>query len=646
MRFPKWMILVLPAALELSACSHVASQSTDAGPDGSGSDTDTCQDLESPEGCVRFVNGSWLESGDGLTWCTPFVSVQEGIDAAHEAAQGSDSCQVWVTKGTYYIYESDASDTLELKPGVEVYGGFSGDEDSLEKRDWKDHETILDGHRHNESEERAWHVVTGSDDTVLDGLTVTGGFAHMDNEDADYPDRYGGGMYNSECSVIVRNCTFTGNTAQDGAGSAMLLGASAIIEGCAFAGNTADSPFGNGGSGGGLYVGGMSSVSVSDSVFDDNEAGNGAGIGLSPGGELSVAGSTFTNNLASGTGGGLRLSGPQDDQGWFWCVNTLFQGNHANTGGGIITSLSGANVTLEGCDFLENSADWSGGGAELFILEGEISDCDFEGNVASGSGGGLVLYGAEPIVSGCSFIGNSAADGGGGVYLGSGAEPTLSGCTFEGNTSRAGGAIDIQLASPTVRGCVFTGNDTLTDDPGNGGALYIRDSDPFSIENSLFVENRAGGSLGGAIYVEDTELDFRNCTFFENEAEYDPVYAGLGQGGAIYAWGSDTMLRNCLLWGNVPDEIGYSDEPFVVASHSLVSGGFGGEGNIDGDPLFVDSDDDNLHLGAGSPCIDAADGTVAPEFDIEDNERVDDPDSLNSGLGPPWADMGAYEYQP
>jgi len=41
-----------------------------------------------------------------------------------------------------------------------------------------------------------------------------------------------------------------------------------------------------------------------------------------------------------------------------------------------------------------------------------------------------------------------------------------------------------------------------------------------------------------------------------------------------------------------------------------------------------------------------ADGASAPEFDLEGESRADDPDTTNTGLGPPWADMGAYEYQP
>ena len=64
------------------------------------------------------------------------------------------------------------------------------------------------------------------------------------------------------------------------------------------------------------------------------------------------------------------------------------------------------------------------------------------------------------------------------------------------------------------------------------------------------------------------------------------------------------------------------------------------------DPQFVDEAGLNLHLGSTSPAIDAADGTLAPPLDSEGLARIDDPGQSNTGVGPPWADMGAFEYQP
>ncbi len=79
-------------------------------------------------------------------------------------------------------------------------------------------------------------------------------------------------------------------------------------------------------------------------------------------------------------------------------------------------------------------------------------------------------------------------------------------------------------------------------------------------------------------------------------------------------------------------------------SYSNVSGDYGGTGNIDADPLFINDAQGNLRLGEGSPCIDAADGDAAPALDIEGNSRWDDPSATDTGTGTPsYTDMGAYE---
>ena len=59
----------------------------------------------------------------------------------------------------------------------------------------------------------------GEPPAVLDGLTVTAGWA-----DGDYPNHYGGGLYNPGGKLDVVNCTFRGNTAVWG-GGIMNLGA-------------------------------------------------------------------------------------------------------------------------------------------------------------------------------------------------------------------------------------------------------------------------------------------------------------------------------------------------------------------------------------------------------------------------------------
>ncbi len=110
--------------------------------------------------------------------------------------------------------------------------------------------------------------------------------------------------------------------------------------------------------------------------------------------------------------------------------------------------------------------------------------------------------------------------------------------------------------------------------------------------------------------------------------------------------GGSPTVTNCILWNDSPDEIFGS----ATAAYSNVQGSFPGTGNIDADPLFVDPNNGDLRLSAGSPCIDAANNIAVPAgitTDLDGNPRfVDDPDTPDTGNGdPPIVDMGAYEFQ-
>jgi len=110
-------------------------------------------------------------------------------------------------------------------------------------------------------------------------------------------------------------------------------------------------------------------------------------------------------------------------------------------------------------------------------------------------------------------------------------------------------------------------------------------------------------------------------------------------GGGMYNYESSPTVTNCILWGDSPDEI--------------INAG----SNIDATPFFVDVDgpdntagteDDNLLLQSGSPCIDAGDNTVVLAgitTDLDGSPRFIDGPPLDTGIGvPPLVDMGAYEY--
>ena len=130
--------------------------------------------------CVRYVDvDSDAQDPTGLGWNSAFPAVQPGIQEAYSATQGEDidECEVWVASGTYYIYQQDPTDQVNLRSNVGVYGGFDGREVARDARDVAEHETILDGHASEGSDEQVLQVVKGTYTSSIDGFTITGGRA-------------------------------------------------------------------------------------------------------------------------------------------------------------------------------------------------------------------------------------------------------------------------------------------------------------------------------------------------------------------------------------------------------------------------------------------------------------------------------------
>ena len=232
---------------------------------------------------------------------------------------------------------------------------------------------------------------------------------------------------------------------------------------------------------------------------------------------------------------------------------------------------------------------------------------------------------------------------GAGVSMSTGGVWRISGCVFEGNeASHLGGAARIINCSNEEQvdlvGCIFLDNRAA-----DGGAISVTSSTP-RIENCVFARNEA--VTGGAIYhigcCSPTPGPlWVNNTFWGNVSE---------QGGAIHASATSCspVIVNGVFFHNTPEQITtWTGDDLGSVGHSLVQGGYPGEGNIDGDPLFWDAEGLDLHLAPGSPCIDSADGDPAPPGDFDGNARIDDPAVEDTGDGtPPWVDMGAFERQP
>ncbi|MCH8148088.1 MAG: hypothetical protein IH987_08875 [Planctomycetes bacterium] len=284
-------------------------------------------------------------------------------------------------------------------------------------------------------------------------------------------------------------------------------------------------------------------------------------------------------------------------------------------------------------------------------------------------GGGMYNEDSSPTVSNCVFTGNSAIDGGGMAnfsFLVS-SSPKVIDCRFLGNTAQQqGGGMNnngpdgAPTSDPSVVNCVFHGN---TATRGGGGMFNNNGASP-AVTNCTFSGN-SGGPVGGGMvngFSSPGQVLVTNCTFSGNSAGI----SGAGMhNGYVAGIPSQVLVTNCVFWNNSPDQITGGEGGETLVSYSDVEGGWGGAGgtgNINVAPLFVDADgddnvqgteDDNLRLSPGSPCIDAGDNNAVPPgitVDLDGNSRfVNDPNTPDTGnpgpQGPPVVDMGAYEFQ-
>ncbi len=240
-------------------------------------------------------------------------------------------------------------------------------------------------------------------------------------------------------------------------------------------------------------------------------------------------------------------------------------------------------------------------------------------------GAGINCYsGSSPTLSYLNIENNNGHPGdsyGGGLVC-DGSSPTCSSLTFTGNYANEGGAVWVHSnGNASFSDCVFIDNTS-----SHGGAMQISYSDPV-IDHSVFYENNS--PYGGAVYVFNySNPQFVNCTFSQNEADY---------GGAFYCsdLGGAPIITNCIFWD---DQSLYNYEiwatsstyPTVVTYSNVQDGSsqyWFGTGCIEDNPLFVDPENKNFHLGLGSPCIDTGDPNSPP-----------DPDGS-------VADMGVFYYE-
>ncbi|UCG50263.1 MAG: DUF1080 domain-containing protein [Phycisphaerales bacterium] len=372
-------------------------------------------------------------------------------------------------------------------------------------------------------------------DTILDGFTVTGGYAC-----GSFPDDCGAGMYNQDSSPTVTKCTFTGNSADYGGGMAN-YSSSPTVKDCAFSSNTASLD------GGGMYNQINSSPMLTNCTFTSNSAGSAGGAMYNyNNSNLAVNDCNFTDNQVTGsTWGGGGMCNVASEPNVSGCA---FRGNSSKGGGGAMYNLESSHPTLTDCNFVDNSST-SGGGAIYNIQSSQkLTRCRFIGNVSDDDAGAVFSYdhGSSEILD-CVFTGNKTSDKGGAVYCRTYDNSVIANCIFSDNSGAYGGAIAAwEQCSGQVSECIFEGNQALH----HGGAMWNAYGSSPAVAGCRFTNNHAG-TWGGAMcntayttynssdgkFNNWSNPDVTNCTFSGNSSN--------GVGGAMGNWYCDPNIVNC-----------------------------------------------------------------------------------------------------
>lgn len=393
------------------------------------SDADAWDDSDNTNTCIVYVNkDSEISEPDGLSWSSSYKTIQDALNKAEDIVNNSDVdyCEVWVSAGTYYVFETSITDTIKLVPHVGIFGGFVGTEIHLEERDTRTHATVLDGHDSEEGTDQVLHVVTGSDHAIIDGFTITGGRACGDS--GEYSDS-GGGVLNYQSRTVLRNCIVLENTACSSGGGIANIESRTEISNTMFIGNTA-------GLGGGIRNHHCES-SITDCVFRINNADEGGAIYNSGCLNTSISKCVIENNVASRYGGGVANYSDVHEIGPdILCSpiieDSVFIGNISEGDGGGIYSAQDTAPTIVNTVLVDNNAQDGIGGALFNIInESSMINCTISNNTAiSGGGvyaeasrisifnsilwndtaGELVLLYSDPIISHCIILGGYEGD--------------------------------------------------------------------------------------------------------------------------------------------------------------------------------------------------------------------------------------------
>ena len=494
-----------------------------------------------------FVKADASGSNNGTSWANAFVS----LDAA--LAISAPGQQIWVSAGTY-----KPANSFAVQTGVSVYGGFSGTETALNQRNALLHVAILSGDIQGNDlvgnftqnrTDNVQHIVTvfanaSTESALIDGFQLRGGNTLTGTANPDLT-RRGGGIL-AGAKATVRNCFFTDNFGESGAGMAAIgIGSDGtIVDNCVFESNRAteqgilllrQTPTGlvnncifrnNQTNRGVLYPQETVAVTIDSCLFESNNAGANFGASMfSWQASWTLTNCIFRKNKS--TNAGIYIDN-RDGGDLVTIDNCLFERDTATGFGGAGIYGWQATAKVKNCVFRDNYAPSAAAiyfNGREYDSQFSIDSCLFERNIAT-SYGGTSLYNNRTnyTLSNSIFRDNVAPNSAAAIYNGDTTIFNITNCLFEGHTGLYAAAIANYGigCKGTFEACTFRANKATQ----GGGAVSNGFKADVLYKNCAFIANEA--TFGGAIFTQNdtTRLQVEGCLFTENSTS--------GNGAAIF----------------------------------------------------------------------------------------------------------------
>lgn len=557
-------------------------------------------------------------TGNGSSWENSMGNLQAAVDSA---ATLNPKPAIWVAAGVFYGDSIADNYAFNAKNGVNVYGGFAGNEPAdydLSLRNLGKNLTILDG----QNVQSVLRINNSSSDSITwDGFTIRNG----QSESA-------AGVYlrhNSKLSnCVIHNNSITTPNMVGGHGGGICALNSTIIS-CDIHHNSITNFDTTGSYGGAIYADNSTIIDCEihhNNIINDDSQCLGGGIYANNSTIINcdVFDNNITDDSTASNGGGIYASE---------CFildcdihhNSTRSDGSSDGGGAYILSSTMKNSNVYANDVFGAGSAAYGGGTYAYISV--IENCAFYGNHSDNTAGGLLA--TKTAVRYCDiFNNNSNFDGGGATFQMS----TVANCGIHSNeASRYGGGIE--LYSSSLYNC-HIGNNTNNGATPYGSGVYASmspynnpDSLPSKLINCNVVNNYASG-ITAAVYNESSRVNILINSI---------IWGNRDSGTSQQMGGTEADVRYCAIEGgfagdnNIDLETeNYGNNSSLHYVHFLNPTAFTGAGYSDG----------NWVLQPGSACIDSGTpdttGLLLPATDVWGFDRI-----YNNRI-----DRGAHEYFP